>query len=336
MPRYQFRRVLATCLMSAAAFSALLPESGAAELRKVGFRMEWIPSGMYAPFFYGFDAGVFAKNGIDLDIVNGNGSLTTIADVDAGNVKFGMSGCAGAALAVSKGRKIVSIASYMAKYSWAFYVPQDSAYKTISDLRGKSVVVAPNSSEILMLPAVLKFAGVNPEDMKRVAVDPAQKINTYARGVGDSTITTMAYGDPLVQQAKPSRALLWADAGFVMPDFCIIASTETVAKEPELVAAFLKATFDSVAASEKNPGAAVDASLKLRPLIQRAPTEKQWELTMSFLRSDNTKSCPLGWQSPKDWDIGLKTLKDYAGLEGDISNPDLFYTNKFITCSASK
>jgi NitT/TauT family transport system substrate-binding protein len=336
MPRHQFRRALATCLMIASALLALLPESVAAEQRAVRFRMDWIPSGMYAPFFYGYDAGVFTKNGIDLDIVNGNGSLTTIADVDAGNVKFGMAGCAAAALAISKGRKIISIASYMAKYSWAFYVPEDSAFKNISDLRGKSVVVAPNSSEILLLPAVLKYAGVNPEEMKRVAVDPAQKIATYARGVGDSTITTMAYGDPLVQQAKPSRALLWSDAGFVMPDYCVIASTDTVAKDPELVASFLKATFESVAASEKNSGAAVDASLKLRPLIQRAPTEKQWELTMSFLRSDNTKACPLGWQSPKDWDIGLKTLKEYAGLEGDISNPDLFYTNKFITCSASK
>jgi ABC-type nitrate/sulfonate/bicarbonate transport system substrate-binding protein len=251
MPRHQFRRALATCLMIASALLALLPESVAAEQRAVRFRMDWIPSGMYAPFFYGYDAGVFAKNGIDLDIVNGNGSLTTISDVDAGNVKFGMSGCAAAALAISKGRKIISIASYMAKYSWAFYVPEDSAFKNIGDLRGKSVVVAPNSSEILLLPAVLKYAGVNPEDVKRVAVDPAQKIATYARGVGDSTITTMAYGDPLVQQAKPSRALLWSDAGFVMPDYCVIASTDTVAKDPELVASFLKATFESVAASEK-------------------------------------------------------------------------------------
>ena len=135
MPRHQFRRALATCLMIASALLALLPESVAAEQRAVRFRMDWIPSGMYAPFFYGYDAGVFAKNGIDLDIVNGNGSLTTIADVDAGNVKFGMSGCAGAALAISKGRKIISIASYMAKYSWAFYVPEDSAFKNIGDLK---------------------------------------------------------------------------------------------------------------------------------------------------------------------------------------------------------
>jgi NitT/TauT family transport system substrate-binding protein len=333
MPRHQFCRGLATCLIIAAAFFALPPESGnAAEQRAVRFRMEWVPSGMYAPYFFAQDSGIYAKHGLDVEILNGNGSLTAIEEVNSSHADFALSSCGALALAISKGRNVVSIGQYTAKYSWGFYVGADSPIKSIGDLRGKSVVMSPNSSEALLLPAVFEIAGLKPDDVRKVSVDPSQKISTYARGQGDSMVTTVAYGDPLVQEARASRVLLWADVGFVMPDYCLVARTETVEKEPKLVASFLAATFSAIEAADAKPDAAIDAALKMRPILQRPATAKQWDLTRQFLRSANTQGCQLGWHSPKDWQAGLAILKKYSGLEGDIDAPNRFYTNQFSKC----
>lgn len=305
-------------------------DSFAADPSQVRFRMEWIPSGMYAPLFLAVDAGFDREQGIKIEMLNGNGSLAAIDEVTGGHADLGMSSCGALATAISKGRPIVSVAQYTAKYSWGFYVPKDSDAKSIKDLVGKSVVMSPNSSEAVLLPALFETAGLKQDAMRKIAVEPSQKIATYGRSQGDSVVTTVAYGDPLVQDVRPSKFLLWADAGFVMPDYCMFTRTETVKSNPEMVRKFLAAAFKGITEAQKNPDRAVDASVKQRPLIKREHTAKQWNLTAQFLRSENSGTCATGWHPPKDWSVGLGILQKFADLQGDIAAPDKFYTNRFI------
>jgi NitT/TauT family transport system substrate-binding protein len=261
---------------------------------------------------------------------DGNGSLAAINEVTADHADLGMASCGALATAISKGQPVVSVAQYMAKYSWGFYIPKDSEAKTIKDLAGKSVVMSPSSSEAVLLPAVMEIAGLKPDGLRKIAVDPSQKIATYGRSQGDSVITTVAYGDPIVQDVRPSRFLLWADAGFVMPDYCIFARAETVKNNPQMIQKFLAAAFKGIQEAQSNPTRAIDATLKQRPLIKRDQTVKQWALTMQFMRSENSGQCATGWHPPKDWSAGLTTLQKYAGLQGDITKSDTYYTNQFI------
>jgi len=220
----------------------------------------------------------------------------------------------------------------MAKYSWGFYVPRDSTAKSVKDLAGKSVVMSPNSSEGVLLPALFEIAGMPQDAMRKIAVDPSQKVATYGRSQGDSVVTTAAYGEPIVQAARPSKLLLWADDGFVMPDYCIFTRVETVKKDPTLIKAFLQGTFKGVAEAQKNPELAVDAATKLRPILVKDATRAQWDMTMRFLHSDNTGSCAAGWHAPQDWEKGLATLKKAGAIESEIDDASKFYTNQFVKC----
>jgi NitT/TauT family transport system substrate-binding protein len=328
---YRLIKTLSSIMLGAAALFTVVQAVQAADQKDVKFRMEWIPSGMYAPFYLASDAGYYAEQGLHVDMLNGNGSLAAIDEVNAGHADFGMASCGVLATAISKGRPVVSVAQYMAKYSWAFFVPKGSGYKSIKDLAGKSVVMSPNSSEAVLLPAVLETAGLKPDAMRIIAVDPSQKISTYGRGQGDTVITTVAYGGPLVDAARPSDILPWADAGFVMPDYCIFTRADVVKNNPELVRKFLTATFKGVTQAQKTPDAAIDATLKVNPLVKREQAAAQWKLTTEFLRSKNSGTCALGWHPPKDWSAGLATLQKVAGLQGNIPDSNQFYTNQFIS-----
>jgi len=332
MQKFAVRRTLASMTTSAVLFAILGISGAVAQQTDVRFRMEWIPNGMYAPFFYAIDSGFYREQGINLEMLNGNGSLAAIEEVAAGKSEFAMASCGALATAISKGRPIVSIAQYTAKYSWGFYVPKDSGIVKFSDLAGRSVVMSPGSSEAILLPTVFDAAGLAQNAMRWVSVDPSQKIATYARGQGDSVVTTVAYGDPLVQEARPSNVLLWADAGFTMPDYCLLTNTSTIKDSPELVRKFLAGTFKGIEEGKKKPNEAVAAALKMRPLIKQEPTARQWELTTQFLHSDNAKDCAIGWHVPKDWEIGLATLRKANALDGKEIEPTRFYTNEFVKC----
>lgn len=302
----------------------------AGDLKEVKFRMEWIPSGMYAPMYEAQSSGIFREQGLTVDMLAGSGGLAAVADVAAGHSDLGMASCGTLAIAIGNGRPVVSVAEYLAKYDLAFFVPKSESLTSIKQLIGKSIVVSPNASDALLLPALYKSAGLPDSALRTISVDPSQKIATYLRGQADTVATSVAFGAPMIDKAKPSDMFLWSKAGFSMPDYCVFSRRETLEKNPELISSFLKALFKGVSASLQDPSAAAEATVKANPLLDHATTLKQWQLTTRFLKSDSARSCDVGWHARSDWTAGLNILKKYAGLQGDVADHNRFYTNKFI------
>lgn len=209
------------------------------------------------------------------------------------------------------------MSQYIEKSTWAFFVPADSNIGSMKDLKGKSVVIAPNSAEVMLLPAILKFAGLPADAMHKIAVDPSQKVATYGRKQVDVVVTSAPFGAPLIQAVRPSRVLNWADAGYVMPDFCIFARKDTVQNNPKMIQSFLAGISTAIQQAVKEPDAAVDATVKDNPLVKRDQVAMQWKLTAQYLTTDANKNCPIGWHPATEWKQGLETLKKYVGVDGE-------------------
>ena len=72
------------------ALGAALASAGpAAAADKVVLMLNWYVYGEHAPFYYGKEKGIFAAEGIDLDIQEGRGSAVTVQAVAAKTVPFG-------------------------------------------------------------------------------------------------------------------------------------------------------------------------------------------------------------------------------------------------------
>ena len=314
-----------------AATSLLLAAGGASAQTKVRFQTDFVAQGLYAGIFYAQAKGYYAAEKLDLDIIDGKGSALTVENLAGGNIDIGEASSGVAALAVGQGRDIVSVGMFLGKSTWGFFVPKDSKIASIKDLSGKSLVMTPGTPEALLLPAVFNLAGVNfAKDVKPISVEAAQKLTTYARGVGDAMVTSLPYGDAIVQPLRASNTLPWAAVGFVLPDYSFLVQRSTLKAHPDMIAAFLRATYRGLAEATAHPDEAVADVVKARPLVKPDVAKQQWQEYVTYFCSEGMAGKPLGEHSPGDWSRGLKTLQEYAGLKGPL-DPGRFYTNQFFT-----
>ena len=314
-----------------AAVFFLLGTTSAAAQTKVRFQVDFVPQGLYSGFFYAHAKGYYTAEKLDVEMVDGRGSALTVEALASGNIDIGEANSGVAALAIGQGRDIVSVGMFLGKSTFGFFVPQNSGLNSIKSLSGKSLVMTPGTPEALMLPAVFKLAGVNFEkDIQKIAVEAPQKLTTYARGMGDSMVTSLPYGDPIIQPLRASGTLPWTDVGFVLPDYSFLVRRSTLQAQPEMIAAFLRATYRGMADGAANVDEAVGIMVKARPLLKPDVTKQQWLNFIKFFCSDAMEGKPLGWHSPDDWSRGLKVLQEYATLKGSI-DADRFYTNAFFT-----
>ena len=84
-------QLITTLRCSVIALTAML--AGTAQVLaadKISVRLNWIPGSEHGFFFLGKDKGWFAKEGIDLEIVAGQGSTLVVKTVGNGDNDFGM------------------------------------------------------------------------------------------------------------------------------------------------------------------------------------------------------------------------------------------------------
>jgi NitT/TauT family transport system substrate-binding protein len=90
----------------------------------------------------------------------------------------------------------------------------------------------------------------------------------------------------------------------------------------------VRASVKSWEESKRNPGAAVDAALKVKPDLNKQSTLDQLMVDIELLDSKNSRG-RIGWGAQADWEQTLNILKQYRDLKTD--QPwTAFHTNDFV------
>jgi NitT/TauT family transport system substrate-binding protein len=140
-----------TCRMAllATAFCiAMLGVAGpaAAQDNKLKVMVDWSPHGMHAGLHLAKQKGWYQEAGLDVEILDGKGSTSTIQQVAAGQVDVGFAQLAAMAVARANGLELTSIACFVRAGDNGVMVPKGSGYKTMKDLEGKRVAYAASST----------------------------------------------------------------------------------------------------------------------------------------------------------------------------------------------
>ncbi|MET0452450.1 MAG: ABC transporter substrate-binding protein [Mycobacterium sp.] len=125
-------------------------------------------------------------------------------------------------------------------------VRADSPIKTVADLRGKSVAVGKGSSAHGHILAQLQKAGLTPEDVKLVFLQPADALSAFQSGQADA----WAIWDPYTAQAEqqiPVRSIAQATgvtngAGFGIASDAALADPKRNTALGDLLVRYAKAT----------------------------------------------------------------------------------------------
>jgi NitT/TauT family transport system substrate-binding protein len=317
-----------------AALAAALSAHALAQ-EKVTVRDSWTPTGVQAGWHWGFEKGIFKKHGLDVSYEDGNGSVVTVQLVGAGKIDVGYTDLSAMTIGKEKGMPITSVAGLMRKTTMGIFVPKGSGIKAIKDLEGKDLIYTATSFEGPFMDAFLRAGGTNREKVNLISVDAASKVSTYAGGRGMGMITSLPFGAPQVEKARPSDTILLADYGFVLPSYGLVVQENTIKTRPKMLRAltvsFLESMQQIIDGGDKAVEEAADIIIKRRPdaKIDRAQTIQMIKAHIPYYYTPNTKGQPLGWQSEKDWDATLKAMEE-AKLIKPGAKPAAYFTNEFI------
>jgi len=306
-----------------------LVAAGAGAQDKVSLRLNWYLGGLHVPFYYGKERGYFAAEGIDLTINEGRGSANTVQVVAAGSDTFGMADSSSVISTAARGADVRSVMSLLNSTGFSVVSLAEANIKTPKDLEGKSVAVSPGDPLGALLQAVCKANGVDCAKVNMIQVDPAAKVVTVLEKRADALLGGADDQYFLIKQRGfTPAAMRYADWGANIVGMTIVAKTDLIKSNPDLVRRFVRASVKSWNDAKKNTGAAVDAALKAKPDLNRQSTLDQMLVDFELLDSKNSKG-RVGWGAQADWEQTLAILKQYRELKTDAPWT-AFHTNEFV------
>jgi ABC-type nitrate/sulfonate/bicarbonate transport system substrate-binding protein len=218
----------------------------------------------------GADQGLFAKNGIDLEITAFTGDAKLQQAFAADSIDIGLG--SGPAMAFEiKGAPTVAIAAFAGPPGTiAVATTTDSPIKTTADLKGKTLAISTAGSLTEWLTKRLSVhEGWGPDGIKMIALGAGAAMNgaLFTHQV-DAMMTGTENAYIL---ADKGQARVIAGAETFVPDFVthvIFARKDLVAGKPDVVDRFLKGFFASVRFVKTHKA---ETAAFMAPLLNESP-----------------------------------------------------------------
>ncbi|BCH25282.1 exported protein [Mesorhizobium sp. L-8-10] len=321
----ELKGLLAGALMMAGAATA-----DAAD--KLTVRMDFIAWGTHAAMHLASQKGWFKEAGLDVEVQDGTGSGNTIQLVAAGQADVGQVQLGVMAVAKEKGADLVSIAGWFRKSDLAVLVDRDADIDQIADLKGKSIVNFNGSPWSPYIGSFLRAGGLSEDDVDIVAVAPPALMSTYTAKQADAVMTTAPFGLPVIETARPSKAVLMADAGIAFPSYGLIVTRDTLAGKTDALRRLVEVEVRAWKyIYDGHVDEAVDAIIAQRPGMKLNPAvlKGQIELYRDFIDTEASAGKPFGMQTEADWARALADM-EAAGIVAAGRKPADYFTNELV------
>src|SRR6266481_2998799 len=315
-------------------FCAVLLAGPAAAADKVVLMLNWYVYGEHAPFYYGKEKGIYAAEGIDLEIQEGRGSGVTTQAVAAKSANFGYVDVPTMMRAAVKGAPVQAVGVALQTTAMSAIGLTEKNIKTPADIKGKTVAVTPGDSMSQIWPLFLKKINLKESDVKIVSGDPQTKINAVINGQADLLLGYVMDQSMKIKDAtgKDVFTIKFADYGINMVSSGIIANSDYVKANADLVRRFMSATTKAVEAAEKDARGAAQAILDANPKGGKIDTLTQgFELTIPLYRTPETKTKRPFQVTDQNMTDSVNLMVEYGGLDAKAKdNPKAFYTNDYL------
>jgi NitT/TauT family transport system substrate-binding protein len=297
---------------------------------KASLRLNWLIYGFHSPFYLGVERGLYRDNGIDLTVGEGQGSARAVQIVAAGSDTFGLSDGSSIIAGATRGAPVQAVMGVMNRSPFAVILRADSGITRLADLKGKTLAATTGEAGLVIFPALLRANGMAADDVRFLRVDGAGKLvaTLENRTVG---LLGGAENQALILPARgvPATSLLYADLGVNTMGLAIHATRDTIARNPDMVRRFVRATSAAYALAEREPDASIAAVMKLKPDLDRALALAQLRAGLQLVRSARAPDRAPGWMVAADWEETLALMKEYQDLRTDLP-ASAFWTDAFM------
>lgn len=293
---------------------------------------------------FGMELGIFAEEGINLEIVSFQGSAVVIPQVANGSVTFGMADSSFLISAIDKGEDIPVhfVYNFVRTVANNFAVMADSPIKTVADLKGKKLgTISANAATLTLTKAVLKDAGLSWEEIQPIPIGlgPAAWKQLETNAV--DAVNFFRPEDAKMRLAGMDiRQILYPEKFSDIFVASIVSSQKTIEEQPDLVARFGRAVAKSSVACLANQEACVKAYWSYDPSSKpEAGKEDKWvQESLPILKANYEtvgyfKDGKQVWGQFPEGSLTeyIKAMHEAGIISKDGIDQNRIYTNDFVT-----
>src|SRR6266508_5128479 len=154
----------------------------------VTFQLNWMAGGPNAGFAVALAEGYYRDAGLDVTIVQGNGSANTAQLVANGRAQLAYADAVSVSQLIAKGAPMKIVATVYQSNPNAVMALKKTGIKSVKDLAGKKVGVPSGSSQTTMLPLLLKSNNLKESDVNMIDMPVASMVPALLQGQVDAVL----------------------------------------------------------------------------------------------------------------------------------------------------
>ena len=302
---------------------------------KVTYNMSWLPQGSSIGPIVAQALGYYKEVGLDVAIVRGYGGNRTANELDQGQFEFGFVDPTSLVLARANGAKIRLVGAINARSPAGIcYLTPKLQVKTLDSLKGLTMGGGSASPVQNVVPAWLELNGKPKDFIHLLRMDPAVVDASLIEGKIDLAECWRASNRATLhkQAAAAGVHVAWieySDYGLDNYGSGLATTEDIIAKRPDMVRKFLKATYRGYAYAIANPEKAADVIVQVYPTVDRGVALEQIKDINDLIIDPKVKDRGLGYLRDDRIRSTVSFVDKAYGLNGKIK-PDDTYTDALL------
>jgi NitT/TauT family transport system substrate-binding protein len=297
-------------------------------LKKISFIPLWKAQAQFAGYYVAYDKGIFKKYGLDVTILEGGPDHPPIGQLKDKKADFGISWLSSAIQWRSQGVKLVNVGQVSQRSALLLVAKKSGGIRKPEDMQGKRVSLWEGDLQ-LQPKAFFRKYKLDPE-----IIPQSYTVNLFLMG-GVDVVSAMWYNEykTILNSGLDQEELtvfFLSDHGFNFPEDGIYALEETVKKDPQAAAAFVKACFEGWSYAFEHPDEALDIVLKYmrQAHVPANRVQQQWMLSRmkDLICPPDTGGRP-GELDQDDYDRVVKELMSNGLIETAPSFNEFYRTS---------
>jgi NitT/TauT family transport system substrate-binding protein len=305
-----------------------LAASGASAETPVTFQLNWVAGGANAGFAAAVEEGFYKKAGLDVKLVQGNGSGNTAQLVASGRSDIAYADAVAVSQLIAKGAPMKVLSTVYQSNPNEVMALKKAGIKTINDLRGKKVGVPSGSSQTTMLPLFLKANHLTEADVNLINMPPTSMVPSLLQGQVDAILGSMdAYQIQAESQGAELDTYRFADYGVPTVSTSIFANDTYIKEHPDVVKNFIAASLEGWSFALDHPEKAVKDLKTVFPEMNEALATRELAAITPLFCSGGAKY--IGKAEDALWVKSQDLLSEVKLLPAG-RDPKSYYTNAYL------
>jgi len=272
------------------------------------------------------EKGFFAEEGIQLEVVPGEGTATNLTQLATGLVDIATVDINAGLVEFAKGTftDFVLTAVLHAQLLGCVIVREDSGITRARDLAGKRLAVIPGGTNTILFPAFAQLNGLDAATVELVSPPPPSFGALLATGEVDAIQQFVLARSAIEREAGPVRFFAYSDALPELYGSGLGCSRRLAEEDPGLVRAFNRAALRGLqyAVSDPQEAGEIFAGHPRHEGGQPAPVAaKENELLAPYVRADD--GLAVGEFDPVRLAQSAGILRSYGVIDSPVRPEDL-------------